>query len=254
MNKPTKTIFALALAFSAAAFVPASQAQASGWFGENVQGNGTIKKQSRDIHHFNGVSLALSGNVELKIGSTEGVSIETDENLLPLIETVVENGTLRIRAAKKNVNLNTRNMRVTVWAKDIDRVSVGGSGSIESDALKGSKLNFDVGGSGSINVKGVEADNVVVSIGGSGNFKSGAGSTNNLSLSIGGSGDVQAGGVKSNDVSVSVGGSGQATVWAQNSLSISIAGSGDVNYYGDPKISKSVAGSGGAKRLGAAPR
>ncbi|MFL6659828.1 MAG: head GIN domain-containing protein [Massilia sp.] len=225
------------------------------WFGgEKVQGNGSIKKQSRELTHFNGVSLSLPGTLELRLGNTEGISIETDDNLLPLIETTIDNGVLKIRPTKRNMNLQTRNLRIVVNAKDIDRLALGGSGSIDSDALHGGKLQFDLGGSGSIRLKGIDSDAVAVTVGGSGNFRSGAGKTGTLSVSIGGSGEVDVGQVQANDASVSVAGSGNAIVWASNGLSVTVAGSGDVNYYGDPKVSRSVVGSGGTRRLGGAPR
>ena len=259
----TSTFFATTLrqtvlAVSALAIVvPAGIALASpiDWVaGERVQGSGNIKKQSRELAHFTGVGLSLPASVELRIGSTESITIETDDNLLPLIETVIENGTLKVRPTKKNMNLQTRTMKIVIQAKEIDRIALGGSGSIESDALRGGKMEFVLGGSGSIALKGIEATAVMVKVGGSGNFRSGAGAADKVSVSIGGSGDVDVGQVKAREASVSVAGSGEATVWASESLSMSVAGSGDVNYYGDPKLSKSVAGSGSAKRLGAAPR
>ncbi len=255
---PRTTLRAIVLSLSALAMaLPAAQASAAGssWFSfGQVQGNGNIKKQSRDIGHFTGIAFSLPGNVELRMGNTESVTIETDDNLLPLIETVVENGTLKIRTIKKNTGIETRHLKIVVQAKDIERLSLGGSGSIDADTVKGDKVQIDLGGSGSINVKAVEADALSVTLGGSGNLKAGNGWAKKLSLSIGGSGEVQLGQIKATDVSVSIGGSGQSTVWATDALSVSIAGSGDVNYYGDPKTSKSVVGSGGLRRLGGAPR
>jgi hypothetical protein len=255
---PRLGLRAIVLSLSALAMtLPAVQAQAAGnsWFSAGqVQGNGNIKKQNREIGHFTGVAFSLPGNVELRMGNTESITIETDDNLLPLIETVVEDGTLRIRTIKKNTGIETRHLKIVVQAKDIERLALGGSGSIDSDALKGKKVQIDLGGSGSINVKGVEADAMSVTLGGSGNLKAGGGATKKLSLSIGGSGEVQLAQIKATDVSVSIGGSGQSTVWATDALSVSIAGSGDVNYYGDPKTSKSVVGSGGLRRLGGSPR
>ena len=237
--------------------VAANQALASplDWVsGDQVKGSGNIKKQARELAHFTGVSLSLPAALELRIGNTESVTIETDDNLLPLIETVIENGNLKLRPTKRNANLHARSMKIVVYAKQIERLSLGGSGSIESDALRGNKLTFDLGGSGSIKLKGVEGEAVAISVGGSGNFKSGAGKAGSLSVSIGGSGDVDVGQVQAADASVSVAGSGTAVVWANTGLSVTIAGSGDVNYYGDPKVSRTVVGSGGTKRLGGAPR
>jgi hypothetical protein len=230
---------------------PVPPALAVSWGGgEQVQGSGTIRKQAREVAHFNGLLVAVPGQVELRLGSTEGVTIETDDNLLPLVETVVEDGTLQIRPARKGMNLHTRTLKIVVQARSIERLALGGSGSIDADALRGTKLQFDIGGSGSIKVKGIEAETVAVSVGGSGDLKAGSGAARRLSVSIGGSGDVDLGQLRSDTVSVSVAGSGEATVWAREALSMTIAGSGDVNYYGDPKVSKSVVGSGGARRLG----
>jgi hypothetical protein len=244
---------ACALAF-AAPLQPAHAFNFSWGGGEQVEGSGHVTKQARDVGHFTGVALAVPGNVELRIGNTEGVTIETDDNVQQMIETVVENGTLKIRPSKRNLNIHTRTLKVVVQARSVERVSVAGSGSLESDALRGQDLKFDLGGSGSINVKGLESEAVAVSIGGSGNLKVGGGNTRRVSVSIGGSGNVELGQVKAESASVKVAGSGEATVWATNALSMSIAGSGDVNYYGDPTVSKSVVGSGGARRLGGAPR
>lgn len=222
--------------------------------GAKVQGSGKVVKQTRHLAHFTGVNLNVPGDMVLRLGTTESITIETDDNMLPLIESVIEDGVLKIRPVKRNTNLHTRNMRIVVMAKDIDRLALSGSGSIDSDALKANKLTFDIGGSGSINLKGMHAEAVAISVGGSGDLKSGAGKADSLSVAIGGSGDVDVGRVQARDASVSVAGSGEAIVWANAGLSVTIAGSGDVTYYGDPKVSTSVLGSGDITRLGGAPK
>lgn len=260
MNSPRRR-FALShivLACTALAMlVPAAPALAAGdsWFGGgHTAGNGNIKKQARTVGHFDGVSMSLSGNVELRTGSTESLTIETDENLLPLIETVVENGMLQIRPTKRNMNLDTHTMKIVVTARQVSHLSLGGSGMIDADALRGGKLQVDLGGSGAITVKAVDGDSLAVSLGGSGNLKASAGSVKDLSVSIGGSGDVRLANVKSMDASVNIAGSGGVVIAVRDHLSVNIAGSGDVDYYGDPKLSKTVIGSGNARRLGGAAR
>ncbi|MBZ2207075.1 head GIN domain-containing protein [Massilia soli] len=245
----------LVLAFAAitlAAPVAMVSASPLDWIvGDKVRGNGAIKKQSRALAHFTGLSLNVPAQLELRIGNTEGISIETDDNLLPLIETTIDNGTLKIRPLKKNMNLNATSMKIIVHARDVNRIALGGSGTIRSDALRGERMQFDLGGSGSIDIKSIDGDAVSVTVGGSGNFKTGGGSANTVSVSIGGSGDVDMGRMAAGDASVSVAGSGTAEVWARDNLSATIAGSGDVNYRGDPKISRSVVGSGDVTRVAA---
>ena len=224
------------------------------WGGEQVEGSGRIVRQNRQVSGFTGLSLGVPGRLELRIGSSEGVTIEADDNVLPLLETLVEDGTLKIRPARRNLNLQTRAIRVVVTARSIERLSLGGSGSIHADPLRARRLDVDVGGSGSVNLKGVEAESLSVSVGGSGDLQAGRGNVGKLSVSIGGSGDVDLGRVQATGASVSVAGSGEATVWPRNALSVTIAGSGDVRYYGDPQVRKSTAGSGEVVRLGAAPK
>lgn len=253
MKKTSLAAAALLAALVAGASAP-SMAGSWSWGGEQVQGNGAVKRQVRQVAHFTGLAFEMPGKLELRLGDSEGITIETDDNLLPLVETVVENGTLKIRPSKRNLSLRTSNLRVVVNARQIERLALGGSGSIDADLLRGPRLSIDLGGSGKVNVRQLDSDAVAVALGGSGDFKAGTGQARKLSVSIGGSGTVDMGRVQSDSVSVSVAGSGEATVWARNELSMTIAGSGDVNYYGDPRISKSVVGSGGARRIGAAPQ
>lgn len=253
-NRILPTLLLSAGLLAATAPLLPAQAGPLSWIsgGERVQGSGKIVKQNRDVGHFRALSIGISGDVDIRSGNTEGVIVETDDNVQALIETVVENGTLRVRLAKNNVRLDTRHLKVIVNARTLEKLSIGGSGNVTADKLRGENLTIDVGGSGSFNVDQLDSESLAVALGGSGNFKA-AGNTERLQVSIGGSGRVQAGQLQSRDAVVSIGGSGQATVWAKKTLSVSVAGSGDINYYGDPQISKSIMGSGSIKRQGSAP-
>lgn len=253
MTAAVRNALIAASVFAAAAPVAMVSASPLGWFaGERVQGNGNISKQAREVANFSGLGLGLPGSVEVRIGSTESVSIESDENILPLIETVVEEGTLKIRPVRRNLQLDTRHLKVVITARKLERIAVGGSGAVDAEGLRGSQLAFDVGGSGSINLRNIEGESVSVSLGGSGNLKA-TGSADKLKVSIGGSGKVSTGQLATREAAVSIGGSGQAVVWAKQALTVSVAGSGDVSYYGDPQVTKNVMGSGNVKRLAAAP-
>ena len=224
-----------------------------GWSSERVQGSGKITTQSRELGHFNALASSVSGDVEVRIGNTESVTVETDDNLQALLETVVEKGTLRIRPVRKGLSLSSKHMKIIVQARSLDRLAVAGSGAVRADNLRGETLRFDIGGSGSLITRQLAAEAVTVSLGGSGSVEA-SGQVERLQVSIGGSGDVQAHNLAARTASISIGGSGEATVWATHTLSVSLAGSGGVGYYGDPKLSKSVVGSGEVKRLGATPR
>ena len=218
--------------------------------GEGVAGNGSIKQQRRTPGHFTGVALLLPGSVELRLAATDDILIETDDNLLPLIETVVENGVLQIRPTKRNTNLRTRTMKFVIQARELNRLTVGGAGLIAADLIKGPQLQCNIEGSGTIELRRVETGALTVNIAGSGDFSAAAGTTGTLAVSIGGSGDVELTHLTAQDAKVSIAGSGDVRLAVRGKLDASIAGSGDITYFGDPKVSRSVAGSGEITRGG----
>jgi hypothetical protein len=256
LSRRLLAVCALVCAAAAMNALTVAPASAVDWgFGrsEQVQGNGNIKRQTREVGHFTGIGLALPAEVEVRTGNSEGLTIETDDNLLPLIETVVEDGTLKIRN-KNHVNIKTRTLKIVVQTRGVDRLALGGSGTIDADRVQGPRVQFDVGGNGTIRVAKAAGESMSVSLGGSGDLKVGEGSARNLSATIGGSGTIDMTRVLLEKASVTLAGSGNATLWIRDSLDLSVAGSGDVNYYGDPRVSKTVVGSGSARRLGPSPR
>lgn len=243
----------LAGACALACLAAAPQAGAWTWGPtEKVEGQGPVKRQERSLGRFSGLAVALPGTVEVRSGNGESVSIEAEENLLALIETVIEDGTLKIRA-RRDTSIRTRKLKIVVQVRALDRVALAGSANIDVDALRGQRVRLDIGGSGEIRVHSVEGGDIDVNLGGSGKLHVDGGSARKLSVSVAGSGDVEMARVRSDSASVSVAGSGNAKLWVRNALSLNVAGSGDVEYYGDPQVSKSVLGSGSLRRLGAAP-
>lgn len=231
----------------------ATSASAWDWnFGARVSGSGNIKTESRSVSGFTGISLSLPANAEIVQGGSEGIVIETDDNILPLIETVVDNGSLKIRFKERNMSVSTKTFKITINVKTIDNLSVAGSGDLRAAKLQVAKLKTSIAGSGNVQITSLDADTLTISIAGSGDFSAG-GKASVVEGKVAGSGNMKIGALAANSVKLSIAGSGDATVWAKDTLTVSVAGSGDVKYYGDARVSQSVAGSGSVKRLGSAP-
>ena len=246
---PMLSAFALVGAFT----LTATSATAWDWsWGAKISGSGNIKTEARAVTGFNGISLSIPAKAEIIQGASEGISIETDDNILPLIETVIEEGKLKIRFKDRNMSVTTKTLRMTINVKSIESLAVAGSGDLRAAKLQVSTLKTSIAGSGDVRIANLDADTLIVSIAGSGDF-SAAGKTNTLEAKIAGSGDIKTEKLAAGNVKLSIAGSGDAKVWAKDNLKISVAGSGDVAYYGDAKVSQSVAGSGSVKRLGSAP-
>ena len=61
-------------------------ASACDWsFGAKVSGSGNIESEARNVSSFTGVSQSVPAKAEIVQGGSEGVSIEPQDNILPLI-------------------------------------------------------------------------------------------------------------------------------------------------------------------------
>lgn len=251
-----RMLLPLIIAFAAIHPTHAAQAFDLPGIGKSVVPSGQIKTERREVSGFTGIALGIHGNVEIKQGTTEGVTIETDDNLIPLIRTTVEKGVLQIHWENRGTRIKSDNsshkINITVHAINLNRLALGGSGTLRAAQLQTGDLSVSVGGSGNVRLDGLTAKKLVADIGGSGSIYA-KGSVVSLTGAVGGSGGIRAEGLEAQDASLSMAGSGRATIWARDTLSIAIAGSGDVEYYGDPKVSTSKAGSGSVRRLGGRP-
>jgi hypothetical protein len=191
---------------------------------QTVAGSGIAASETRDVSGFTSIELAGSADVFVNFGDTESVKIETDDNILPLIETNVSFGKLVIRT-RPNTNTTTHlGIRVTVTAKSLAAASISGSGNLTINDARATDLRFDLPGSGNITTSG-KAERVNIILNGSGN--------------------ILCGNLQSKSATVRLGGSGNINVYAAESLDASITGSGSVFYAGNPaKVNTSVPGSG----------
>lgn len=241
----------LTLVTSAAALSLPAQAWEFSW-GNRVAGSGQVTKVQRAVQGFKGIDLEVPAQVEIIQGDAEGVGIETDDNIAPLIETVVEKDQLKIRLAQRHTGIKTKTLKITVQARTIESLAISGAGSFQADRLKAASLSARISGSGDIRIRALDVDSLSLAISGNGDFTAG-GRADMVRTSISGSGDVKTANLAARNVKLSISGSGDAKVWATEALTVSIAGSGDVGYYGDAAVTQSVSGSGRIKKLGATP-
>ena len=171
-----------------------------------VTGNGVRGSEARNVSGFTGIALSVPGQLEVRLGSTEGVTLVADENLLPLIVTTVSRGTLHIRG-HRGQHIAPTLLRIVVQARQLDLLALAGAGSISGDGLKAAALTVDVGGSGSVSLQRAEVDQLSVSVGGSGSVNL-AGKARALKVSVAGAGNVAAGSLQADEARVSIAGSG----------------------------------------------
>lgn len=214
-------------------------------------GSGRSATESRSLPAFEAVAVAGGIDLRLSQGAGPVVEVTADDNLLPLLETVVESGrhgvTLKV-GFKRGERISTRSKAlVTVVVPTLKAVSAAGAGDIAIGRFETSALQVSVAGSGEIRLDDLSTGELGIGIAGSGSVD-GRGKATSLRISIAGSGDVKLGEMPAEAVTVKIAGSGDAQVHATKTLDVSIAGSGDVRYRGDAVLKKSIMGSGNIQR------
>ncbi len=214
---------------------------------KTIRGNGNIQKEERKVGAFSGIELKGSMNVELRYGSSNSITVEADENLLPYIETSVSNGNLVIK--QRNNSSLKHSGKFTIYASttSLKDISLSGSGNIKGNGnfTTDDNMRISVSGSGNIDLAIISVDNLGISLAGSGDVKISGSNCDNLSASISGSGNIDCYNLKTEDVDVKVSGSGYLKANATNSIDARVSGSGNIYYKGGPsKINTKVSGSG----------
>lgn len=201
---------------------------------EKINGDGNVKKETRQVNDFTGVLVSGNINVDLTYGDSKNITIEADENILPYIETAVENGNLVVKT-KDKVSIRSKNkLIVHASLTRLTRLRVAGSGNITGDGnfSNDGKTEIGVSGSGNINVGMNSFNETKINISGSGNVTLRGKSTNNIDATISGSGNIDCTDVASNDVFAHVSGSGNIKVYANKSIDAKVSGSGNIYYKG----------------------
>lgn len=201
---------------------------------------------TRSTSDYNGIACSGSFDYMLVAGTEGAISIDGEENLLASIVTEVKNGKLIVKTDNK-FSLQpskNKNIKITIPFKDIDNVSLAGSGDLwTKDQINTEVFSVSLAGSGDIKLT-IKSTKTDASIAGSGDLTL-LGTTNSLEASVSGSGNFHGFELISNNTDVSVAGSGDADVVGKDTLKARVAGSGDIRYRGKPtKQDSKVAGSG----------
>ncbi len=214
---------------------------------KRVKGNGNMVTIERSVGEYDYVSLAGWFDVELVDGQEGELTLKGEENLLEYIKTEVKDGKLTIKQ-KKGVNLRPSNwsegITITVPVKNVDGVSLSGSGDIVGKTvLESDNFKTSISGSGDITLE-VEAKSIDASMSGSGDMNL-SGKATDFEVSVSGSGDIRAYDLSAEFVDAQVSGSADIKVTANQMLKARVSGSGDIRYKGNPKkIDTKSSGSG----------
>jgi hypothetical protein len=208
--KPFPTLIGVGVAAGLAALTGA----------QGIEGSGRMRTEQRTVPNFTAVHHAGIGDVTIRAGERLGVTVEADDNVLPLVTTEVRDGTLTINTRE---TIRKAKIRVVVSVPTVDRIRLAGAGNLEGRGLRGRILTVDLNGAGNLTLHG-EVDRLTATLRGAGNMTMR---------------ELRAGRAE-----VRISGAGHADIHAVQSLQAHISGAGSIRYAGNPEVQKRVTGAG----------
>lgn len=176
-----------------------------------IKGDGVIKTEDRSISDFSKVVVA--GGYQIKWSSGKpALNISTDQNLLPLIKTVVSGNTLQIDS-KEDLR-PTKNIAIILSSASLADVQLTGHNRFKASQLSGHDLKLGSTGASDISVDGSVA---------------------NLKANLTGASKLNAKSLQTQTATLSLLGASDADVTVTDTLKVSVIGAGSFTYFGNPK-------------------
>jgi hypothetical protein len=194
---------------------------ASGCRWGGVRGNGHVTTEQRNINTFSELQANGGFKIEWRAGAPS-LSITTDENLLPYIETQNVDNRLLLRSRQ---NLwSTHGIKVVVSSPTRLAAKFEGAADLTANALSGSRFAVQSSGAADIRLDGA---------------------VDELLVDMTGATDLRAKDLQAKTVQISATGAADVTISVSETLRVTVTGAGDVKYYGNPPtIEKHVTGAG----------
>jgi hypothetical protein len=197
----------------------------AGCFRPGVKGDGVVKAEDRTISDFTKVMVAGAYEVQWTNGKA-ALNISADENILPLIKTVVTGGTLEIESSESISP--SRAITITLSSAALTGVELTGGNSFKASQVAGDALKLEATGASNITVDG---------------------SVTNLQAEFTGAGKLKARSLQTRTATLTLTGASEAEVNVSDALKVSITGAGSLTYSGDPKVEQEITGAGSVRHL-----
>ncbi|MFC2145492.1 head GIN domain-containing protein, partial [Actinomycetota bacterium] len=207
-----------------------------------VRGSGNVTSEDRDVSRFTKVSVSGSGNLHIEQGDEESLTIEAEDNILPLITAKVSGNTLKLGFKPGTSISTTKSIEFYLKVKDLDSISASGSGNIDCSGLAADNLSVKTSGSRNVDISNLDVNSITLNSSGSGNMTL-AGITNSQNIKTSGSIKYFGEGLESKSCVINSSGSGELIINVSDDLNINVSGSIKITYIGRPSITQKTSGS-----------
>lgn len=191
---------------------------------ESIKGEGDAQEETRQVTSFNGLMVDGQYQILAEIGSPQKISIISNKNLLPYIQTSVDNKTLHVESKAKVQLYPTVQQQINLTSPNIEALTLAGESTFKLSNLNTKQFKVVLAGANQLQLAGKAED---------------------VKITVEGTSSVDAKALTAKHVDVVINGTGTILVNPKETLNVVINGSGTVVNYGkDAKVQQIVNGAG----------
>ena len=124
--------------------------------------------EDRDVAAFNSIHVASGIRATVSIGSRRSVHVEADKDVLPLVETRVDDGTLHVGFKPHSQLRNTGDVTVSVQTPELRAIAGSGGAVVKGTMTKADEAGLSASGGSELHVRSVDARTLVAKASGGG--------------------------------------------------------------------------------------
>lgn len=211
-------------------------------FGSGEKGNGMVREENRTVNgDFNAVSASEGLDVFISQGGEFKILVEADENIIDLIATDLDDGTLKIHT-RKNIGRATKNIHVTL-PKIIALNASSGSDLSTIGPIHTEILDINVSSGADMEITEIKSDKINVDSSSGANIEI-TGETNTLYTNASSGSGIDAVDLRTDQCSADASSGANITVNVSESLIAEASSGGNIRHTGTAKVEnrKTVSG------------
>lgn len=189
---------------------------------EALQGSGKELRESREVDSFTEVAVADAIDAEITVGDEQSVTVVSDDNIVPLVRTIVEQGRLVVELAADAPPLQPEiGLGVVITVERLERLHASGASRAEASGVESKRFEIVASGASRITMDGEATDLIVGASGAS---------------------RVVAAELMAQVADVDVSGASDVRINADDAVDVQASGASKVCYEGSPEVSSQLSG------------
>ncbi len=212
------------------------------------KGSGKILKEQREAASFEGIEVNNAIRVFLTQGDKESVEVESDDNIVPYIQTKVRDKILHITLQGNNQIRNFSPqlpMNVYVSMKDLREIKAYSASSVKAEStFTTEKLELDISSAATLKLE-VKTQTLDVEISSAASVTL-TGSTNKMKADLSGASHFNASDLETLKADIDMSGASSAKIKVTEELQYDVSGASRLIYSGNPQIYNAEVSSAGS--------